>query len=642
MPINIREILYPGDSDQIKWDKINYNFDQIVTNGGKTGPSGTKGDVGPTGITGNTGDKGEKGEQGLKGEVGNSNNFWDQLQHGNTDTFVVKPIDGSTGKETAVFIGDTSYESGLNGGDLSQSAQLVVKNSPGFSYAQAFLPADDSAATPGAGEDALTISGNYSSDWDSSSGMPGTVWNITPVFSPSNVNRRLNISADMLDLNANLLEITGGISGIKINSTSPAGLEITADTDITGDTNIDGTFDVTGDTTLQTLIVQGNDSSFTGTGSILLPKGTTANRPSTPNPGMIRFNTQTQKFEGYGSTGSWLDFNRLSNANKNTYVAVETDADYPFALANQVRFIAGGDVIANMNNTGFYIDKDVYINNASSGSNDIYFYGPTSGIVYPAGGLKPGGAFPIGTSSYSSPSAGSSEDLRRLSDYFYQESYFPEATNTSFHAGYFVIGHLTSTTPTWFDPAPTSTPVFTIDTSNTKVTWTKIGNQVFVNGHYAIEFTNSWTTENGRLVLGLGEPAGTTLLKSQFPFVNDSESIIYVDINFGNASYSTTGTGSAVQYLSNAYGRIEPGKNYIEIWSDTESPVTGATQHWMEGIKPSRIGPTQTGTNSVISFSFNMPVSKNLGKNTYATSTGIGVSTPALPPSAPLVGSTPA
>lgn len=41
MAINIQEILHPSDSNSIKFEKINYNFDQILANGG--GPVGPKG-----------------------------------------------------------------------------------------------------------------------------------------------------------------------------------------------------------------------------------------------------------------------------------------------------------------------------------------------------------------------------------------------------------------------------------------------------------------------------------------------------------------------------------------------------------------------------------------------------------------------
>lgn len=44
-----------------------------------------------------------------------------------------------------------------------------------------------------------------------------------------------------------------------------------------------------------------------GTGAIIVPVGTTSQRPTTPVQGMIRFNSQTGKFEGYDGT-NWVDF----------------------------------------------------------------------------------------------------------------------------------------------------------------------------------------------------------------------------------------------------------------------------------------------------------------------------------------------
>ena len=64
MAINIKEIL-TNDSDVIKVDKTNYNFDQLVANGG--GPIGIKGQKGELGGVGTTGAKGENGDEGAKG-----------------------------------------------------------------------------------------------------------------------------------------------------------------------------------------------------------------------------------------------------------------------------------------------------------------------------------------------------------------------------------------------------------------------------------------------------------------------------------------------------------------------------------------------------------------------------------------------
>lgn len=67
MAINIQEIL-DADSDAQRIDKINYNFDQIVANGGGpiglTGAKGAPGSVGATGAQGAQGPIGPQGPQG--------------------------------------------------------------------------------------------------------------------------------------------------------------------------------------------------------------------------------------------------------------------------------------------------------------------------------------------------------------------------------------------------------------------------------------------------------------------------------------------------------------------------------------------------------------------------------------------------
>ena len=61
--------------------------------------------------------------------------------------------------------------------------------------------------------------------------------------------------------------------------------------------SIAGTLGVTGAATI------GGDSSFTSTGAVLLPKGTTGQQP-TGVDGKIRFNSTTNKYEGYAN-GIW-------------------------------------------------------------------------------------------------------------------------------------------------------------------------------------------------------------------------------------------------------------------------------------------------------------------------------------------------
>ena len=65
MSITLKTILY-ADSDAVKLEKVNYNFDQLRKNGG--GPQG------PTGDTGNAGLQGAQGQTGIVGSVGNPGN----------------------------------------------------------------------------------------------------------------------------------------------------------------------------------------------------------------------------------------------------------------------------------------------------------------------------------------------------------------------------------------------------------------------------------------------------------------------------------------------------------------------------------------------------------------------------------------
>ena len=68
--INLKQLEYI-DGDNLKLDKVNYNFDQLVANGG--GPQGTTGHQGTSGFQGTTGYQGlqgDKGDQGFQGDQG--------------------------------------------------------------------------------------------------------------------------------------------------------------------------------------------------------------------------------------------------------------------------------------------------------------------------------------------------------------------------------------------------------------------------------------------------------------------------------------------------------------------------------------------------------------------------------------------
>ncbi len=89
-----------------------------------------------------------------------------------------------------------------------------------------------------------------------------------------------------------------------------------------------------------------------GTGSIRIPAGTTAQRPSVPAVGMIRYNTTTSKFEGYD--GNWVVLTGVYDLDADTYITAELT---PGANDDTIRFYAGGTEIASVTQTEFNVAK---------------------------------------------------------------------------------------------------------------------------------------------------------------------------------------------------------------------------------------------------------------------------------------------
>lgn len=68
-------------------------------------------------------------------------------------------------------------------------------------------------------------------------------------------------------------------------------------------TDVTCQFDYAGDLSVATISSAG-DGTFSGTGQVKLPAGTTAQRSGSPANGMIRYNSDLSQFEGYGG-GLW-------------------------------------------------------------------------------------------------------------------------------------------------------------------------------------------------------------------------------------------------------------------------------------------------------------------------------------------------
>ena len=100
--------------------------------------------------------------------------------------------------------------------------------------------------------------------------------------------------------------------------------------------------------------------------SMILPKGTTAQRNGSAQTGMIRYNTDTNNFEGYN--GSWVSLNSgLQDNDADTYITAELT---PGANDNVIRFYNAGALTADLTSQRFSTNK-LIVDDIEIDSNEI-------------------------------------------------------------------------------------------------------------------------------------------------------------------------------------------------------------------------------------------------------------------------------
>lgn len=75
-----------------------------------------------------------------------------------------------------------------------------------------------------------------------------------------------------------------------------------------------------------------------GLNYVPLPNGNTAQRPSSPATGMVRYNTTTSQFEGYGAGNAWSSLGGVTSVDKYAYISAEAFAG---AADDVLRFYSG-------------------------------------------------------------------------------------------------------------------------------------------------------------------------------------------------------------------------------------------------------------------------------------------------------------
>lgn len=148
---------------------------------------------------------------------------------------------------------------------------------------------------------------------------------------------------DDININTNVIQTTNTNQDLELRASGTGSIKVD---DLSFKTNI---ISSTGDMILD----PGSETvDINSTGSLTLPRGTTAQRPGTPAVGMLRYNTDTDVFEGYD--GQWITLNGVRDVDQDTYILAEAT---PGADDDTLYFYAGGQLVADVNQTRFNVEK---------------------------------------------------------------------------------------------------------------------------------------------------------------------------------------------------------------------------------------------------------------------------------------------
>lgn len=148
---------------------------------------------------------------------------------------------------------------------------------------------------------------------------------------------------DDININTNVIQTTNTNQDLELRASGTGSIKVD---DLSFKTNI---ISSTADMVLQ----PGSETvDINSTGSLIVPRGTTAQRPSVPTVGMLRYNTQTNVFEGYD--GNWTTLNGVRDVDQDTYIVAEAT---PGTDDDTLYFYAGGQLIADANQTRFNVAK---------------------------------------------------------------------------------------------------------------------------------------------------------------------------------------------------------------------------------------------------------------------------------------------
>ena len=216
MAINIKEILSTDSSSQVN-EKINYNFDQIVANGG--GPVGSIGSQGASGAIGSTGAQGAQGQAGPQGPTGLSTDYFDRVGDPLTppNNYTLAPSVSTPGIATTLVLGEVNIPPTMA---VYSDSVLNIKSTPAIAR-QLRLSTQTSSEY---------IDINYSE----TSGTRELQFVTNTLGSPSSIDYKFNGNRIILNNSNNEVILSSGTSQFNSNLEINSGLKITSGTPGTG------------------------------------------------------------------------------------------------------------------------------------------------------------------------------------------------------------------------------------------------------------------------------------------------------------------------------------------------------------------------------------------------------------------------
>lgn len=133
-------------------------------------------------------------------------------------------------------------------------------------------------------------------------------------YAPSWATADVQFGNTIVALGGNTATITG-LSSIGINGTTTSTTPGTGALTVAGGVGVGGNVYIRGN-----IVMSSNSYNY-----LTLPVGNTAQRPSGPALGMVRYNTTISSFEGYAS-GAWSSLGGVKSVDGFTYILAETSA----------------------------------------------------------------------------------------------------------------------------------------------------------------------------------------------------------------------------------------------------------------------------------------------------------------------------